>query len=152
MPILQPNDQKAVRKRFDVELKRDVHIVLITQRNIGGLFIPGRECKSCGPTRELLEEVSDLSPKIHLEIVDYYGDEEGARDRGVQKIPAILIGGPDGSENVRFYGLPSGNEFAVLLDAIIASSSSRSSLQLETRRRLKRLQEDVHIQVFVTPT
>ena len=151
MPILQANEQQAVRKRFDIELKRDVHIALVTQRDIGGLFIPGRECKSCGPTQQLLEEVSDLSPKIHLELVDYYGDEEGARARGVQKIPAIIIGS-DGPENVRFYGLPAGHEFAVLLDTIIASSSNRSSLQLETRRRLKNLQDDVHIQVFVTPT
>ena len=151
MPILQPNEQQAVRKRFDVELKGDVQITLVTQRDIGGLFIPGRECKSCAPTQQLLEEVGELSPKINLEIVDYYGDEEGARTRGVEKIPAIIVGS-DGEENVRFYGLPSGHEFAVLLDTIIASSSNRSSLQLETRRRLKELQDDVHIQVFVTPT
>ena len=151
MPILQPNDQQAVRERFDLELKRDVHIALVTQRDIGGLFIPGRECRSCSPTQQLLEEVIELSPKIHLEIVDFYGDEEGAKARGVERIPAIIVGS-NGAENVRFYGLPSGHEFAVLLDTIIASSSNRSTLQLETRRRLKRLQDDVHIQVFVTPT
>ena len=46
MPILQRRDEEAVRQRFDVELKRDVKLTLFTQRSIGGLYIPGRECKS----------------------------------------------------------------------------------------------------------
>ena len=151
MPILQPRDQQAVRERFDVELKRDVNIKLVTQRNVGGLFIPGRECRSCGPTQQLLEEVEALSPKIHLEVVDYYADREDAEALGVEKIPAAIIGS-NGDHNVRFYGLPSGLEFAVLLDAITVASTGRSPLQLETRRRLRRLKQDVHIQVFATPT
>ena len=55
------------------------------------------------------------------------------------------------SESVRFYGMPSGFEFALLLDTLVSISDKRSTLQLETRRRLKKLKEDVHIQVFVTP-
>ena len=53
---------------------------------------------------------------------------------------------------MRYYGLPSGHEFPVLLDTIIAASNNKSPLELETRRRLRRLQDDVHIEVFVTPT
>ena len=150
MPILQQQDQLAVRKRFDIELKRDVTITLYTQRDIAGLYIPGRECKSCGPTQQLLEEVSALSPRIHLDIVDFYGDPEEAKARGVDKIPASIIS-VDGRDNVKFFGLPSGSEFAVLLDTIVNSSVKTSSLKLDTRRWLKRLQDDVHIQVFVTP-
>ena len=151
MPILQPKDQQAVRQRLDVELKRDVNITLYTQKNVGGLYIPGRECKSCAPTQQLLEEVSALSPRLHLEIVDFYGGQEDARARGVEMIPATVVS-TDGGDSARFYGLPSGYEFAVLLDAVIAASSKQSSLGLETRRSLKGLQEDVNIQVFVTPT
>ena len=151
MPIIKQEDQKAVRQRFELELKRDVKVTLYTQRSIGGLFIPGRECKTCGPAEQLLEEVSALSSKIDLEVVDLYANIEDARTRGVEMIPAIIVSA-DGADNVRLYGLPSGFEFAVLLDTIISCSLSRSPLQLETRRRLKRLKEDVHIQVFVTPT
>ena len=150
MPILQPRDQQAVRQRFDVELKRNVSVTLFTQRNIGGLFIPGRECRSCGPTEQMLEEVSALSPKISLEIVDFFNRPQDAKDHGIEKIPATIVNS-DSRDNVRFYGLPAGFEFAVLLDTIISASNQRSSLQLETRRRLRRLKEDVHIQVFVTP-
>ena len=150
MPILQQQAEQAVRKRFDIELKRDVTITLYAQRNIAGLYIPGRECESCGPTEQLLEEVSALSPRIHLDIVDFYGDPEEAKARGVDKIPASIISA-DGRDNVKFFGLPSGSEFAVLLDTIVNSSVKTSSLKLDTRRWLKRLQDDVHIQVFVTP-
>ena len=151
MPMLQQRDQEAILQKFKVELKRDVNITLYTKNDIGGLFIPGRECRTCGPTQQLLEEVSALSPKIHLDVVDFYGNQEDAKNRGIEKIPAIVVSA-NGGDNVRLYGLPTGIEFAVLLDTIIASSTKGSSLQLETRRRLKRLKEDVHIQVFVTPT
>ena len=151
MPILRPQDQQAVRERFEVDLKHDVTVTLFTQRNIGGLFIPGRECKSCGPTEQLLEEVSALSPRVHLNTVEFYNNPEEARARGIERIPAVVLG-PNGGENVRFYGLPSGHEFPVLLDTLVGVSSKRSTLQLETRRQLRRLKEEVHIQVFVTPT
>ena len=151
MPILKPQDEQAVRQRFDLELKRDAEVTLFTQHSIGGLFIPGRECRSCGPTQQLLEEVSTLTRRIRLEVVDFYGEPERAKACGIERIPAIVVGSAD-DRSVRFYGMTSGFEFAVLLDAIVAASAKRSSLQLETRRALKKLQQDVHIRVFATPT
>ena len=150
MPILQQRDREAVQQKFDTELKRDVNITLYTQPDIG-LFIPGRECPYCGPTQKLLEEVSSLSSRIHLEVVDFYKHQDEASALGINRIPALVIRKGKNS-NVRFYGMPSGLEFVLLLDSIIAASHQRSSLQLETRRKLRALDEDVHIQIFVTPT
>ena len=150
MPILQQRDREAVQRRLDTELKRDVNVTLYTQANTG-LYIPGRECRNCGPTQELLEEVSALSPRLRLNVVDFYKNAEDASNRGIGRIPGVVIGA-NGNDNVRFYGMPSGFEFALLLDSIVAASRQRSSLQLETRRQLKALKEDVHIQVFVAPT
>ena len=150
MPVLQQTDRAAVQRRFQTELKRDVTLKLYTQFDIG-LFIPGRECRTCGPTRELVEEVSALSPRIHLEVVDYYKNREEAASRGIDRVPAVTIGSGD-SPRIRFFGMPSGFEFAQFLDSVIASSEKKSSLPLETRRQLKDLEDDVHIKVFVTPT
>lgn len=150
-PILQQRDRDAVQQRLDAELKQDVNITLYTQQSLGGLYIPGRECRTCTPTQQLLEEVSTLSPRVNLNVVDYYKSQEDASAHGVDKIPAIIISG-DSTDNVKYYGMPSGLEFAVLLDTLIAASGKGSSLRLETRRKLKELKEDVHIQVFVTPT
>ena len=142
MPILKPGDEEAVRRRFELELKSDVKLTLFTQLSIGGLYIPGRECRSCESTQKLLEEVSSLSPRIQLDIVDYYGSQEDASAQGIDRVPALIVNS-NGNNNARFYGMPSGFEFALLLDSIVEASSARSTLQTETRRRLKALEHDV---------
>ena len=150
MPVLQDRDRTAVQQRFDGELTGEVSLTLYTQPDIG-LYIPGRECHTCGPTQQLVEEVSDLSPKIHLDVVDFYKNREDATEQGIGRIPALaFVSGVKGK--ARYYGLPSGFEFAVLIESIIGASHQRSPLALETRRQLKALKEDVHIRVFVTPS
>ena len=151
MAVLKQQDTEVVRKRFSAELKREVSLTLYTQKSLGGLFIPGRECRSCGPTQQMLEEVAALSPKLSLEVVDYYANEVDAASRGIDRIPATIISGDGHGDRVRYYGMPSGFEFSVLLDSIIAASTARRPLQVKTRRGLKELEEDVHIQMFVTP-
>lgn len=151
MPILQQRDQEAVRQRFEDELQGEVKLTLYTMNSLGGLFIPGRECQTCEPTQQILQEVSELSPRISLEVVDFYANQEAAKARGVDMIPAIIIGDNE-HDNLKYFGMPSGSEFAVLLDTLVASSGGESFLQEDTRAQLQRLQEDVHIKVFVTPT
>ena len=98
----------------------------------------------------MLEELSALSSKIHLETVDFYSNQEDARSRRIQFIPATIVSS-NSSDNVRFFGLPYGFEFALLLDTIVAASKKQPQLEIETRRRLRKLSADAHIQVFVTP-
>ncbi len=149
MPVLQEQTRNAIRQRFATELKGDVSIRMYTRLN-SLLYIPGRECAGCEPTRQLLEEVCALSDRVDLEVIDFYGDTERALALGIDRVPAVLIGRA-GKDNVRYFGMPSGFETQVLLDTITAASTNRRRLQLETRRQLKRLKEDVHVKVFVTP-
>ena len=150
MPILLQRDADSVRRRFETELKRDIHLTLYTQRTTS-LYIPGRGCATCAQTEQLVQEIADLSPRVRLEVVDFYENQQLAADNGVEIIPALTIG-TNGSASLRYFGMPSGYELAVLLDAIVAASVRGSSLEVETRRELKALQDDVHIQIFVTPT
>ena len=149
MPILQQRDREVVRRKLDVQLRRDVNLTLYTQGNTG-LYIPGRDCRSCDGARELAGELSDLSARVRLKVVDFYSESAEASRRGIERIPAFTVGAAK-RDNVRFYGLPSGFEFAPLLDAIIAASGQQSSLQRATRKRLRSLKQDIHVQVFVTP-
>ena len=149
MPVLQEQARNAIRERFATELKGDVSIRLYTRVN-NRLYIPGRECPSCEPTKQLLEEVCALSDRVDLQVIDFYTDTEGALALGIDRIPAVLIG-PPGKDNVRYFGMPSGYEMQTLLDTITAAATNRSRLELETRRMLRRLREDVHVKVFVTP-
>ena len=149
MAVLQDKDAEAIKLRFDTELKRDVNLTLFTQLEMA-IYIPGRNCPSCGPAQKLLEEVTALSSRLHMEVIDFYKNVEDATGRGIERIPALIIGSGEW-DNVRYFGTPAGLEFSVLLDGVIAAASRRSALGLETRRQLKALDEDVHIQVFVTP-
>ena len=151
MPILRPSDEVAVRERFDSELDGNVRLTLVTHSPIGGLIIPGRECASCPSTEQLVEEVSALSDNITLDTVDFYRDTDLAGELGIDKIPALIVAGEQ-DYGIRFYGLPSGYEFPVLLDAIVSASTSQSGLDESTVEALAALNDEVHIQVFVTPT
>ncbi|MSQ22209.1 MAG: glutaredoxin [Dehalococcoidia bacterium] len=150
MPAIPDKDKQALKDRFKKELKNDVTIRLFTQRTFG-LTIPGRECRYCDQTQALMEELAALSPKLHMEVKDFYSETKEVREACVDRIPAIVLTKGAGS-NVKFYGIPAGHEFTTVLDDIVTLSRGVSPLSLDTRKKLKRLKEDVHIQVFVTPT
>ncbi|MDY0296591.1 MAG: thioredoxin family protein [Acidobacteriota bacterium] len=127
---------------FLAELEGEVKLVYFTQKT---------ECRFCSETRELLTEVSGLSDKIKLEILDFQADADRAAQLGVDKIPAtVVMAGED--RGIRFYGIPSGYEFSSLLDAIRMVSRADAGLSQQTRDFLDHLKNDIHLQVYVTPT
>ncbi|MSQ11680.1 MAG: glutaredoxin [Dehalococcoidia bacterium] len=153
MPVLSDQDRKTLEDRLRRDLKGDVLVKLFTVRSAGLLVVPGRECPTCPQVNELLKEVAALSPHIKLETYDFYTQREEAQQHGVDRIPCIILGkAGQKASNVKYYGLPSGYEFLVLLEGIVALSRATNPLSPLTRKALRKLEEDVHIQVFVTPT
>lgn len=150
MRILKPKDAEFIQKKFAQELVHDVRLVFFTQGE-SGLTVPGYECAFCAETRALLDDLAELSDKLHLEVYDFLLHEERAKAYNVDKIPAIALVG-DKDTGVRFYGIPSGSEFATLLEDIIDVSRRSTRLSPATVERLAAVDRDVHIQVFVTPT
>lgn len=150
MGLLKPKDQEALRRKFEKELVGDVTLTLFTTSR-AGLALPGADCETCEATQQLLEELAALDPRIHLRVRSIVTDAEEARAAGVEGVPAILIG-EDGQARARYYGIPAGLEFAVLVEDIVAASRADSGLKPQTRQALARLQRPVHIRVFVTPT
>lgn len=143
MAILRDQDKKAVKERLD-EMTGPVKLVLFTQEI---------ECQYCRETHELLEEVSALSDKLTLEIFNQVTDKEVAEKYDIDKVPATVLLGEDGLDRgIRYYGIPSGYEFASLLEDILMVSANDSGLDQETRDTLAKLTGKVHMQVFVTPT
>jgi alkyl hydroperoxide reductase subunit AhpF len=155
MPIISAQDRQTLQERFRKELKRKITLRLFTQ-TMGQLFIPGRECPTCPQTQQLLEELTSLSPMLELETVDFFNQSQKAQDSGVERIPAIVMarGGasPANAGRVKYYGLPFGYEFLTIIEDVIALSQPRTSLSADTRKKLKLVDQDVHIQVMVTPT
>jgi len=141
MPILNEQvHQEAAR--FLEELSGPVRLAMFTQEF---------ECAYCAETRQLVEEVGDLSDRIAVEVYDFQADRDRGKELGVDKIPAIaVIGAQD--YGVRFYGIPSGYEFTSLLHAIRAVGAGATELGGETLAALEKVAEPVHMQVFITPT
>ena len=150
MALIPEKDKADLKRRFRKELKKDVILKLFT-RVPSPLTIPGRECPTCPQTQELLEELTTLSPKLHLETYDFFSQLEERDAHGVERIPAIVMD-VNGGARLKFYGLPAGYEFATLLEDINTLSRGVSPLALETRKELRRVNQPVHIQVFATPS
>ncbi len=143
MPILNDADRKAVEEKLS-EMEKEVKLVYFTQE---------LECRYCKETGGLLREVTALSDKLELEVYNFITDEEVTKRHNVDKIPATVILDHEGKDyGIRYYGIPSGYEFATLLEDILMVSSGDSGLSPDTREALKNLENDVHMQVFVTPT
>ncbi len=141
MAFLKKSDQQALRAEFQA-LVQPVKLVLFTAEG---------ECEYCPETKQLLEEIVALSPKLALETYDLRRDSQQAGQFQVDKAPAIVVmNGKD--YGIRYYGIPSGYEFGSLIEDILAVSKSESGLQPETKAALAKLTQPLHLQVFVTPT
>ena len=154
MEILNKEVVEATRKKFDEELKEKVTIILFTQEP-SRLVVPdhlkGQECVFCKETRELLKEVSSLFDKMELVIYDFSGDKDKVAEYGIDKIPATIVLGQK-DYGLRFFGIPSGYEYASLIEAILDVSKGKTGLSQKTIEALKTVDKDIHIQIFVTPT
>ena len=139
--MLQDSDVAEIRQRLE-EMVNPVKLVHFTQElNLEY----GRE------TQQLLQELSQISDKLTLETYNYLLDKEKVAEYAVDKIPATVIrNGKD--YGIRFFGLPAGYEFSILLDGILSVSSADSGLQPASREKLAALKEPLHLEVFSTPT
>lgn len=144
MPLIPNKEREQVREILEETLTRSVTLLMFTQ---------DFECHSCRDTRQLIEELADLSDHIEVKVYDFVVDEEEAKTHGVDKIPAVVVLEGDGSDTgIRFFGIPSGYEFASLLEAIKLVGGGEIDLSDETLDFLAEIDEPLHLQVFVTPT
>ena len=150
MPLISLQDRQTLETLFAQELQDDVTITYFTQRE-SVLTIPGQECAYCKDTRELLEEVTAISEKLHLQVKDFVGDEQEAQRLGITRIPAFFLQG-HARGAVRFFGIPAGYEFSTLIEDLVDVSKGTPALSEKTREALSKVDQDLHIQVFTTPT
>lgn len=117
------------------------------------MFTQDFECGYCKETRQIAEEVAELSDRVTLQVHDFVKDQALAEAMGIDKIPALAINGEnDRDYGIRFYGIPSGYEFTSLLEAILAVGTGEHDLDAATIAYLDSLETPLHLQVFVTPT
>jgi alkyl hydroperoxide reductase subunit AhpF len=78
-------------------------------------------------------------------------DKQQVKQYQVDKIPATVIEG-ERDYGVRYYGAPVGYEFATLLTDMVDVSKGETDLKPETKEALTKIDQKVHLQVFVSPT
>ncbi len=160
MPFLSETDAAQLRDIFAESLSGNVRVRLFTQQ-ASKLFIPGVEpresCASCQETQDLLGEVAALSDHVELVVHDVKAEPDLAARYGVDGAlptivlePAVEPKSPQG--RVRFLGIPAGYEFSTFVSDVVDVSNQRVDLTADAQAELRELQQDVHLQVFVTPT
>ncbi len=133
------------------ELKKQLSVITKNVKMI--LFTQELECQFCRETKQILTELSEVSDKISLEVKNFINDKEEAAKYGVDKIPAtVLLDENDKDYGIKFYGIPSGYEFASLLEDLKLLGTGSTGLTTEVEEQIKSVDTDVHMQVFVTPT
>jgi len=141
MGILKEKDQKKVKDIFK-DIDNDVRIVMFTQE---------MECSHCEMTRTMLEEVSGLSDKVSMEVHDFVAEQDLAKKYGVDKIPATVLVG-DKDYGIRFYGVPAGYEFTVLIEEIRDIGRRDAGLSRKVLAEVAKIDKPVHLQVLISPT
>lgn len=140
---------------LDDKLKKDLKEIFSTlTKNVKFVYFTQElECQFCRETKSLLTELSDVSDKFSLEILNFVNDKEKAAKYGVDKIPATVMLDEDGKDyGIRFYGIPSGYEFSSLIEDIKMLGTGKTGLPEEVEAEVKKIDKPVHMQVFVTPT
>lgn len=150
MPMIQEQDRQTIRDLFAEKLTGDVTITYFTQHE-SVLIVPSTECAYCKETRELLEEIADLSDHLTLVVRDFVKDRAEAEQLGIERIPAFVLQGAN-KGHVRYFGIPAGYEFSTLIEDLIDVATGEVEVSAKTTESLSQVEEDLRIQVFVTPT
>lgn len=103
---------------------------------------------------ELLTEVVGVMPDLlHAEIRQRREHNLLATLYGVQAAPTFIICDHKRDDSgIRFVGLPSGYEFAVLIEALLDVSASRVRISDKSLNYIRNLEREITLEVFVTPT
>lgn len=144
MALLNPQIQTQIKDAL-ADLTRPVQLRL--SQNPNG-------CEMCEETQTLAEEIAFLHDLVSVEIVNQH--DEDLPDE-FKQASTIKILAQDEQEvwvdyGVSFHGIPSGYELTSLVEAIRLVSSGDSRLNRATREALAKIEAEVDIHVYVTPT
>ena len=125
-------------------LKKKVKLLLFTQE---------LDCQYCKDTHQLLQELSETTDMLELEVKNLILDKNDAEKYNIDKTPAIVMLDEEGKDyRIKFYGIPSGYEFSSLLEDILLLGTGEHGLPDKVVEQIKSIKNPVHLQIFVTPT
>ena len=137
--LLGEREREAVRELF-AGIEHDVDLVLELGPSSEAVTVIGgrRELEPGEETRRLVQELVELSDRVRVRVVEH--GEPG-------RYPTLAIG-----DGLSYHGLPWGYELSSLVYGIAEAGRSERDLADATREALGRLERDVALEVYVTPT
>ncbi|URA11097.1 thioredoxin [Thermospira aquatica] len=130
--LIDAKTRKELSKLFEENLTREVEVKV---------YSTGDEDLH-EFARQFPSELAEISSKVHV-------NHFPARDDLTN--PTVIVGENLGY-NFRFLGTPYGHEASTIIEVIRMLSQGKSSLAPKYQQALQRLDRDVKIQVFVTPS
>ena len=143
MSLFRPDEEAAVRALF-AKLEREVELVLV-DGPAEGVLLGGRDIDLPAEARKLLAGLAELGDRVSFRVTE-------EPELGVERFPAIVVLADGVDTRIRYYGLPWGYELASVVGAVIEAGAAESSLSEESQAILDALEQDVALEVFVTPT
>ncbi len=136
--ILDEGTKQQV-KEILAKMKEDVNIVYVD-----------KDSPLNSQIKELLSELVGLNE--HLKLTQYNYEDKEAKVLGLEDAPAVLLMNKNIKGKIVYYGIPSGYEFANLLDTIVRASNNDPGLTEKSKAFLDSLDSPIKMNVFVTPT
>jgi alkyl hydroperoxide reductase subunit AhpF len=136
---LGEHERAAIREVF-AELERDVPILLELgpEETPVTVLAGGREIDFGDETRLLLEQLTELSERIALTVTE---------TEAPGRWPKTTV-----ADRLVYYGLPWGYELTTIVGAIAEAGRTVPSLSPTSLETLASLEQDVALEVYVTPT
>jgi len=143
MGLLQENDKKEIKKKFDSELEKKVKIVF---------FSSELDCQYCSQIKTLMEEVKELSEgKIEFNEFNFHNDKKEVQKYNVEKQPVLVfLDENDNDTGIRFFGIPAGYEFTTFLEIVVMISAGKDGLSEKVKEKIEKVDKPLDIKVFIT--
>ncbi len=141
--LIDEESREELRKRFESEMKRKIELLVFVDPN-------DNEHKEYSDfTVQISRELAELTDKINVRVYEKGSPE--CEKYGVSRFPTVLID-PDSGYRIRYTGAPAGQEGWGFVETIILVSRDESTLSPVSEEKLKSLNKNVKIQVYVTPS
>lgn len=148
--VFSPQDELEIKNRLS-EVVHDVRMVLFANPVRKIVLLSGSSNDEVSEeTERLVRALSELSPKLKLDVYDPQDSGEMLQKYRVTEIPTLILEG-DRDYGIRYLGTPNGYEFASLLEDVVAIGKRESGLSEESRNLVQSLTEPLDLKVFVTP-
>ncbi len=136
--ILNEETKKRISEEFEKNLNQKVIIN----------YFCNSKTENCEILEQLLNELKETSEKIEIKKLK----EEELNELNISLNPVLFFENEKRKfYNVRYYGLPAGYEFQVIIEDIIDISKNEAKVAPKTLEIIKKL-KNVKAKIFVTPT